>query len=228
VGRKPGRNRPWPGHFIGGAQCSNPQWSPVNDHIILFNSRLQGSSDLYLLDLSIGQYKRITTDPSDEVEASWSSNGKWIYFGSNRTGQMEIWKMPAEGGAWVRITNAGGSHVIEGRDGFLYYAKTPRSPTSIWRVPIAGGGEQTLVVAGLSYSLNFAVGGRGLYFLSRDASVTDTNIEYFDLSTRKQTRLGVIGKRWWFGVALSPDEKWLMYSVVDRIGSNLMMVDSAW
>ena len=213
--------------FIGGAQCANPQWSPANDNIILFNSRLQGSSDLYLLDLSSGRYDRITTDPSDEAEARWSRDGNWIYFSSNRTGQIEIWKMRADRGAPVQVTKAGGLDGIEGRDGFLYYAKTPRSPTSIWRVPIAGG-DETVVVDGLSYSSNFAVGERGLYFMSRGVSSSDTSIEYFDLSTRKRTRLGAIGKRWWFGIALSPDEQSLMYSVVDRIDSNLMTVDSPW
>lgn len=214
--------------FIGGAQCANPQWSPANDNIILFNSRMQASSDLYLLDLSTGRSRRITTDSFDDLEAHWSRDGNWIYFGSNRTGHIEVWKMPAHGGAPVQVTTTGGVDAIEGPDGFLYYSKTPRSPTSIWRVAIAGGGDEMLVVDGLSYSSNFAVGEKRLYWMSRGVSGTDTSIEYFDLSTRKRGRFAGIGKQWWFGLALSPDEKSLMYSVVDRIDSNLMMVDNPW
>jgi hypothetical protein len=47
---------------------------------------------------------------------------------------------------------------------FLYYSKDGHSPSSIWRVPIDGG-EETPVVDGLSYSLNFVVADRGLYFV---------------------------------------------------------------
>ena len=53
------------------------------------------------------------------------------------------------------------SESLDGR--FLYYAKAPVSPTAIWRVPVAGG-EETRVTDGLTYTLNFAVADRGLYF----------------------------------------------------------------
>jgi Tol biopolymer transport system component len=149
------------------------------------------------------------------------------YFSSNRTGRFEIWKMPADGGGAVPITTGGGIAGIEGRDGFLYYAKAPQLPTSIWRVPVAGG-KETLVLDGLSYVSNFAVGERGLYFTSQGASVSDTNIEYFDVFAGRRTRLSAIGKQWWYGGALSPDEKWLVYSVVDRIDNRLMVVDKPW
>jgi eukaryotic-like serine/threonine-protein kinase len=73
--------------------------------------------------------------------------------------------MPAAGGASTQITRQGGTAVVESKDGFLYYAKESRSPTSIWRVPVNGGAE-VHVVDGLSYSINFAVGERALYFIA--------------------------------------------------------------
>jgi len=35
-----------------------------------------------------------------------------------------------------------------------------------------------------------------------------------------------LGKEHWYGMALSPDRKSLLYSVVDNAGSNLMLVDN--
>jgi hypothetical protein len=46
-----------------------------------------------------------------------------------------------------------------------------------------------------------------------------------NLKSLARTRLVGIGKRWWFGVALNPDEQWLLYSVVENMNSNLMLVD---
>jgi hypothetical protein len=56
--------------------------------------------------------------------------------------------------------------------------------------------EETLVVDGVSYSSNFAVGRTGLYFMSRGGPSNDTAIEYFDLTSRRRTRLAGVGKRW--------------------------------
>jgi Tol biopolymer transport system component/DNA-binding winged helix-turn-helix (wHTH) protein len=213
--------------FIGGAQCSNPQWSPVDDDAILFNSRLHGSADLFRLDLASGRSDRLTTDPADEFEARWSRDGRSIYFGSNRTGTIELWRMPVAGGAAVRVTQHGGTTGTEGADGYVYYAKTVGSPGAIWRIPIAGGPE-TPVVDGLSYSLNFAVGRTGLYLVSRGRGADETAIEHVALESGARRRLASLGKRWWFGLTLSPDEHTLLYSVVESVNSDLMVVDRAW
>jgi Tol biopolymer transport system component/DNA-binding winged helix-turn-helix (wHTH) protein len=206
----------------GGPMCANPQWSPNGK--ILFNSRREGSSHLYLLSPDSGEVSRITNDPAEDVEPRWSRDGRTIYFGSNRTGRQEVWKMPAEGGRPERITKHGGLTATESRDGFLYYAKDDRSPTAIWRVPV-GGGEEQPVVEGLSYSLNFVVADRGIYFLALGDAPPKTSIDFFEFATGRRTTLLTLGKEWWFGMALSTDQKSLLYSVIDNAGSNLMLVD---
>ena len=52
--------------------------------------------------------KRITTESSEDVVPSWSNDGKWIYFASNRTGTLQIWKSPSSGGAARQVTRQGG------------------------------------------------------------------------------------------------------------------------
>jgi Tol biopolymer transport system component len=184
-----------------------------------------GSADLYVLSPNSGEMRRITSDPSEEVEPRWSRDGRTIYFGSNRTGRFEVWKMSATGGAAVRITRDGGLTASESLDGrFLYYAKHDGSPTSIWRVPV-GGGEEKMMVDGLSYALNFVVSERGIYFLAVSDKPDKTSIDFFDFETRKRTTLLKVAKQHWYGMALSPDHKSLLYSVIDNAGSNLMLVD---
>jgi len=208
---------------MGGPQCSNPQWSP-DGQMIIFDSRRAGPGDLYLLQPDSGKVTQLTNDPAYEGEARWSRDGRWIYFGSNRTGRDEVWRMPAAGGSPTQITRQGGIAAIESRDGFLYYAKLSRSPSSIWRVPVDGGAEVP-VVEGLSYSLNFAVGGRGLYFVALNDTSNRASVDFLDFRTRQRSMLAHLDKPFWFGVTVSPDERSLVFSVVESAGSNLMLVD---
>ena len=211
--------------FTSGQQCSNPRWSPVDDRMILFDSRREGTADLYLLNVDTGELRRITSDPGEEVEPRWSRDGRAIYFGSTRTGRFEIWKMSAEGGEAVRITRNGGVAASESKDGkFLYYAKNSGAPTSIWRVPV-GGGQETPVLEGLSLSLNFVVADRGLYFVAVGNAPEKTSLDFFDFGTGRRSTLLALGQRFWYGTALSPDQRTLLYSMVDAVGSNLMVID---
>ena len=208
---------------MGGPQCSNPQWSP-DGRTILFDSRRAGSADLYLLQPDTGKLTRLTDHPAYEGEARWSRDGRWIYFGSSRTGRDEVWRMPAAGGAASQITRQGGLAAIESHDSVLYYSKDGSSPTSIWRVPVDGGAEVP-VVDGLSYSLNFAVSARGLYFIAMNDTPDRPSVDFLDFSTRQRSTLLRLDKRFWFGMTLSPDERSLVFPLVDSAGSNLMLVD---
>src|SRR5262245_11637217 len=102
-----------------------------------------------------GSVEQLTDDPADEIEPRWSRDGKWIYFGSNRTGRWEVYRIPRTGGTFVQVTRNGGVAATETLDRkWLYYAKNVSSPTSIRKVPVSGG-EETKVLDGLSYSINF-------------------------------------------------------------------------
>ena len=210
--------------FMGGPQCSNPQWSP-DGRTLLFNSRPAGAGDLYLLQPDTGKLTQLTKDPTEENEARWSRDGRSIYFASDRTGRDEVWRMPAAGGAPAQITRQGGAAAIESGDGFLYYAKDATSPSSIWRVPVNGGAE-VHVVDGLSYSINFAVGERGLYFVAVGDTGDKPSVDFFDFATSKRSTLVRLDKPFWFGMTLSPDGKSLLFSLVHSAGSNLMLVET--
>jgi Tol biopolymer transport system component/DNA-binding winged helix-turn-helix (wHTH) protein len=217
-------SKPYQVTSMGGPQCSNPQWS-VDGQWILFNSRREGSADLYRIRPDGSGLLQITNDPASENEPRWSRDGHTIYFGSNRTGRSEVWKMPAAGGPAVQLTKQGGTTATESPDGqFLYYAKSDDSPSAIWRVPV-GGGEEKPIVEGLSYSLNFVVADKGLYFLAIGDAPKTTSIDFFEFATGKRTTVLELGKEHWWGMALSPDQHSLLYSVVDSAGSNLMLVD---
>jgi len=123
----------------------------------------------------------LVKDQSDNVVASWSHDGKGIYFGSNRSGQDEVWKIPAEGGRTVRVTQHGGFAVLESPDGTaLYYAKTRYENPELWQIPTAGGNESRF--PGVAHAKSWAawsVTNRGIFYCppeeaNRSASITFT------------------------------------------------------
>jgi Tol biopolymer transport system component/DNA-binding winged helix-turn-helix (wHTH) protein len=207
---------------VGGPNTSNSRWSP-DGRAILFNSRRSGSSDLYLLDVATRSMRRLTEHPTDEYEPRWSRDGNWIYFVSTHSGRAEVWKMPSGGGTAVQVTRQGGAAAFESVDRrWLYYAKETR-PISIWRVPVEGG-EETKILDGLSDYFNFAVAGKGIYLLALRGSVP--SIDFFDFASRKTIVLHTLDRPFWFGFALSPDDRSILFSKIDSRGSDLMLIEN--
>lgn len=115
-----------------------PRWTPDGRHIA-FDSRPEGSSDIYVIDAEGGTPRRVTTDNSQEVMPSWSRDGRWIYFTSNRGGSFEIWKVPPQGGELVQVTKNNGFYAFESSDGkSLFYSKSV-TVGGVWRIPVEGG-----------------------------------------------------------------------------------------
>ena len=132
--------------------------------------------------------------------------------------------MRADGSAPTQITTNGGQTAQESHDRrFLYYAKNG-SPTTIWRLSLDDGDDVRLV-DGVSYPNNFLVADRGIYFLAVGDSPSKTSVDFFEFSTGRRTTLTKVGKPWWSGVTLSPDQRWLLFATIDRDGSDLMLVD---
>jgi eukaryotic-like serine/threonine-protein kinase len=209
---------------FGGPNTSNSRWS-TDGRTILFNSRRSGSSDLYVLDVATRSIRRLTDDPSEEYEPRWSRDGNRIYLVSTRSGRPEVWKIPSAGGPAVPVTRRGGLAAFESVDGrWLYYANDMSRPSSIWRVPVDGG-EETKVLDGLSYSFNFAVTDKGIYLLGVRGSTPLGSIEFFDFATGKTTSLYTLDRPFWFGFALAPDERSILFSKIDSHGSDLMLVE---
>ena len=202
-----------------------PMWSPDGVQI-LFHARLDGQAgaDLFSVPASGGPPKRLTTDPSNDVLASYSRDGHWIYFGSNRSGQREIWKMPAAGGDATRITDGAMAYTgpLESSDGTLFYAhENPEK--GIWKIPVGGGNAEQ--VTGPTGRPNFTLGAGGIYYASAPETPTRQLIRFLSFSTG-QSRPVVVANQGinGLGMSLSPDERYLLFTQRDHAGSDLMIV----
>jgi len=223
-------SNPAPLYVQEGTLSVPPHWSP-DGRRIAFGSNPEGHQDIYVISASGGgKPLRLTTDPADDMMPSWSRDGQWVYFSSSRGGQGEIWKISAAGGEAVQLTRNGGSVALESVDGrFVYYTKESRRTTSLWRVPVDGG-EESRVLESVTY-FNFVVVEQGIYFIpgfNADDLDGGYSIQFLDFSLGKVKTVAPLptprGLMWW-GLAVSPNERTILYAQIDDISSDLMLIE---
>ena len=214
----------------GPIPASNPRWSP-DGRLIVFESRPEAMADLYVVSPDSGAPpRRLTDDPHNEVAPSWSVDGRFLYFASDRSGDWEVWKMPAEGGAAARVTSHGGFEAHESPDGqFLYYNKYGWNTRGLFRVPV-GGGEETLV---LDIAQREAFGlwvatNEGVYFIDRE-QFAHFGLEYFDFATRRTKELATLTQDPSDdnpGLNVSPDGRSFVLSMLESNSHDIMLIEN--
>jgi hypothetical protein len=179
----------------------------------------------------VDRFVRFPDDTSDDAVASWSHDGHWIYFASNRSGKWQVWKRTVDGGEPVQVTKNGGFAALEARNGrSIYYTKFDAG--GIWEVPVEGGQEVKVVdEPPRNYWGYFAVGPDGLYFGGATGTPPKhhAGLKFFDFATRKVTVLGDMEKSPFEGapgLSVSPDGKYLLYVQLDEVRNSLMMAET--
>ena len=69
----------------------------------------------------------------------------------------------------------------------------------------------------------FAVAVKGVYFVAPHPNGTSA-VQVLSFATSKVTTLGVIHRPVGFGLSVSPDERFILYTQVDQAGSDLMLL----
>jgi len=91
---------------------------------LAFDSVEKGHWNLYAIDAE-AECPAADARPSGGNDPAWSRDGQWIYFDSDRAGSRQIWKMRAEGGPEIQLTQGGGCRPQE--SGTADSSITPRT-----------------------------------------------------------------------------------------------------
>ncbi len=179
--------------------------------------------DLYLTTPDGKEPVLLTPSPRHETAPSWSRDGAWVYFGSNREDGFQVWKMRPEPGAPARrVTHGGGFAAIESADGkTLFYAR--EGPTwSLRKVPTAGG-EETEVLPQIVNIGAFDVTAAWLYYVT--VADRKEQLRRRRLADGHDELLLVLGKPYSFGVAAAPDDSAVLWGQLDHYSSELMLIE---
>jgi WD40 repeat protein len=204
--------------------------------MLAFDGRTDsGYLSIFVIPASGGSPKAVTNAAAEDNKASWSHDGRWIYFSSNRTGRWQIWKVSVNGGDAIQLTRLGGNNPFESVDRkFVYYAQERMSP-AIWRVPVLGGEEQPVLTQPRPKTWSYwALSSAGLFFLTQpDDSVfegsTTTTVQFFDFETRKTTQVAALDGDIQIstpGLAVSPDGRFLLYPQIDESKGDLVLLEN--
>jgi eukaryotic-like serine/threonine-protein kinase len=220
-GSNPVRLTRGPGRWQG-----SPRWSP-DGRTIVFDSRSdEGQWDIWTIAVDGSGLRQVTHDPSDANVPSFSRDGRWIYFGSHRTGRSEVWRSAVSGGTEEQVTHEGGVIPVESFDGrTLYYMRS--FGKALLARPTAGGEERTIVRCVNAKS--FAVGPRGIFHV--DCAATDARsqsphtIRYWDAVTGVDRAVGTFEGEETGALAISPDGRNILYETATT-SVHLMMIEN--
>jgi dipeptidyl aminopeptidase/acylaminoacyl peptidase len=177
-----------------------------------------------------GPPKQLTTEPSNDARPSFSRDGRWIYFRSDRSGSQQIWKIPSSAPfrPAVQLTHNGGYDVDEAPDGkLLYYTKSQGG--GLWSMPVEGG-EGTPVLEQVGSGL-WALAENGIYYLDVAARSPEgaAPLMWFSFATHKLVQVGAVRKPI---IAVTPtlsvttDGRRIAWAQIDRQQSEIMLIDN--
>jgi serine/threonine protein kinase/dipeptidyl aminopeptidase/acylaminoacyl peptidase len=211
-----------------------PQWSPDSRRLV-FDTRPDSNADVYWIDATGGGPHPVITESSEDVTPTWSRDGEWIYYASNRSGRFEIWKAPAPSAgapaaAPVQVTSAGGYSPHFSLDGKrLFYTRTRTDPKGLYEMDLDTAAESLIEEnAGGSMYGHWTASATGLYFVANSPG-REVSLRFFDFARRQVQPFAKLEGpviRSSPGISLSPDGKWFAYSRPETLGSDLMLVEN--
>jgi Tol biopolymer transport system component/DNA-binding winged helix-turn-helix (wHTH) protein len=206
-------------------ESRNPQWSPDGKKIA-FQSSPADRSEIYVADLSERIPRKLVTNISHLSRPTWSRDGKWLYFMSNEDGRTGIYRCPASGGDAIALSkDTDGFVAQESFDGgTVYFASRAANPV-LREVSLVALPGTALDVEGLphpSVGNLWTLSSRGIYFVPAEAP---GSIRYFDFATKLVRPIFEVDKNLGSGLSVSPDGRWIIYSLFGDQNSDIMLVD---
>lgn len=222
-----------------GSYVASPRWSPDGTRIT-FSALYRNAYSVWTIDAGGGPARKIA-EPA--WSSSWSHDGKWIYYSPPVHHASRVFKVPSAGGSSVMVVEIPkaddersgsslqaevgwevGSMPMESKDGRVLFFK---SSQGIWKFPLAGGRPE-LVTPVLWYT-PYAVSRDGLFFHGEAAPGTSSRVLlHYRFADGLISEVARTGPRPAMGLGVSPDDKTVLVSQLDREMTNLLFVRGLW
>ena len=197
-------------------------WAPDGKSLLLFGTVPEGQYQIFRLAVASRKLTRLTDDPAHDIYPTFSRDAQFIYFASTRkAGTLQLYKMPASGGAATLVAARDAVRAYESADGrWLYFAQF--TTTNLLRTPVAGG-EPTAVLSALTDPEGYALAGQGIYYWS--GSRAAPALHYLNVASGRDQLLYQPAITAMPHLSLSPDARWLAFPMVERNSQELLMLE---
>jgi len=133
-----------------------------NDHVLSFDGKMlaishhtaedSGASIVYTVPVTGGTPKRVTAKGPSYLHG-WSPDGRWLVFTGQRNNDFDVYKIPAEGGEEIRLTNTPG--LDDGPEftpdgAYIYFNSSRTGRMQIWRMRPDGTDQQQITSDGFN------------------------------------------------------------------------------
>ena len=88
------------------------------------------------------------------------------------------------------------------------------------------GGEETKVGDSLNSQGQFAVTDLGTYFIARPEAAGAYNLDFCDFASDETREIVALPGRPGFGLSVSPDGRYILYTQTEQQGTDLMLVEN--
>jgi Tol biopolymer transport system component len=206
----------------------DPAFSPQGESLAFaWDGGAAGNFDIYVKQIGSESMLRLTSDPAEKCCPAWSPDGNTVAF--VREGpDAGIFTVPALGGRKRRVARVQpwfGVSLTFSPDGRRLAFTSRASESGLWR--LAKDGRPTLVTDRVRCWGHWAVGRHGLYFVDQ-AGYSKGQLSLLDMDTGRIAALEALGGEAACGepgLALSPDERWILYVQADELPNDLMLLE---
>ena len=210
---------------FGGARVSGPRWSPDGRRLVV-SARADGDADVFVV-LPSGEVRPLTDNDADDVAPTWSRDGMWIYFASDRGEQWQIYRVPSAGGTAEPVTVRGGVAAAEAPGGGLLLVRPDRR--GLWLLSEQDGEVRDVRARRLPVNLspadwaNWTVQGRTIVALERRFDRAASIVRVDPATGERRTMAVVPEVAEDSGLGVFPDGR-LLLSQQERTDSDIMLV----
>jgi len=207
---------------FNGAWTDTPSWCS-DGRRIAFDSTASGDSAIYVEDIGERVPRKVATSQANLSRPLWSRDCRWLFASD---GKYRFYRFPAAGGAAERFTDRASYYAVAVGDRVIFNAADANGIT-LWSKPAAGGAQEALEqIPRLTFSEAWTANSIGIYYTRSVGAQVSLNL--YDFASRTTRTILTLqsgpvpggGP----GVELSADGRWLLYTRVDDLQSDIMLV----
>ncbi len=215
-------------HYDG--PIEDPEWLGIAKTRVPGNQDLSRRLTALTLENADVYFGHGTDNPADDVAPSWSRDGRWLYFASNRDGDWQIYRLTLDdASAPERITLYGGVAAAEGPGGTLLVVRSEQD--GLWRLRLGEDGlpldqQATPLPTRLSPAdwANWTVEGNYVYVLERRFDGEVAIIRVDPLGREREWVASTTGVPEQPGLGVFPGARRFLVSQSERSDSDILLV----